>query len=52
MVKAWQPKALVYMTFINDYFYGYSPAETLALQSRIFEYARRDMPGMPARVIS
>lgn len=46
MVKAWNPKILVYMTYANDYYYGYSPTETMELQSRIFEYARRDMPGI------
>ena len=46
MVKAWQPRVLVYMTYGNDYYYGYSPMETVELQSRIFEYARRDMPGI------
>ena len=46
MVKAWKPKVLVFMTYENDYFHGYSPADTMELQSRIIEYARRDMPGI------
>lgn len=46
MVKAWEPRALVYMTYVNDFYYGYSPTETMELQSRIFEYARRDIPGI------
>lgn len=44
MVKAWKPKALVFMTYGNDICWGYSPEETLDLQSRIFEYVRRDLP--------
>lgn len=46
MVRAWKPRTLVYMTYANDFSSGYSPEEILALQSRIFEYARRDIPGI------
>ena len=46
MVRPWQPRALVSVTRGNDWAAGYSAAEVLFLQSRLFEYARRDMPGI------
>lgn len=46
LVAAWKPKALVSMAFSNDGDKGYSPAEVLFLQTRMFEYARRQLPGI------
>ena len=45
-VKPWKPKALVFMTYLNDIGFGYSPEDVLDLQSRIFAYARQDVPGI------
>ena len=46
LVKAWKPSALVSMAFCNDRDYAYSPEEMLHLQARMFDYARRDLPGI------
>ena len=46
MIKPWKPKALVLMTYCNDWDCGYSPEEVLYLQARLMEYARKDMPGI------
>lgn len=46
MVRAWKPRALVFKSFGNNYAYNYTLDETMFLQSRIFEYARQDMPGI------
>ncbi len=41
-VRPWEPRALVLLAFGNDDGYAYSPAEVLALQTRILDYARAD----------
>lgn len=46
MVRAWQPRALVFRSYGNDSDLSYTPEEIMFLQSRIFEYARHDMPGI------
>ncbi|MBQ9393534.1 MAG: hypothetical protein IJU18_06050 [Oscillospiraceae bacterium] len=46
LVRPWKPRVLVNKCHGNDWDQGYSPAEILFLQSRLFEYARRDMPGI------
>lgn len=46
LVKPWAPRALVFCDFGNDAALNYSAAEMIFLQSRIFAYARRDMPGI------
>ena len=46
LVLPWKPRALVLQTHGNDMDFNYSPAEILFLQSRLIEYARRDMPGI------
>jgi len=46
VVRPCKPRALVYMTYANDFYHGYSAEDALDLQTRIFEYARRDMPGI------
>lgn len=46
MVKPWKPRALVLKVYNNDRDAGYTPAEIVFLQSRIFEWARRDFPGI------
>lgn len=46
MVLPWEPKALVVKTHGNDWDCGYTAAEVLFLQARLFAYARKDMPGI------
>ena len=46
LVRPWAPRAMVFCDFGNDDRVNYSAAEILFLQSRIFAYARRDMPGI------
>ena len=46
LVLPWKPKVLVAMTFGNDFGAGYNPEEILMLQKRMFEYARRQIPGI------
>lgn len=46
LVRAWNPKALVIESFGNDMSAAYSSEEMVGLQSRIFEYARKDFPGI------
>jgi hypothetical protein len=45
-VKAYEPRALVLMAHGNDKGLGYTPLEIIAIQARIFEYARTDFPGI------
>ncbi len=45
-VKPWEPRALILQSYGNDGGFAYSPAEVLAIQTRIFEYARTDFPGI------
>lgn len=45
-VRPWEPKALVVMTYSNDMDVAYTPQEIVFLLSRLFEYARKDMPGI------
>ena len=46
LVRAWEPRALVLQSYGNDFDAAYSPDEIMELQSRIFEYARQDFPGI------
>lgn len=46
MVRPWKPRALVLKVYNNDRDRNYSPEEIVFLQSRIFEWARTDMPGI------
>ena len=46
LVRPWEPRALVLNTHGNDISFNYSPEEIIFLQSRVIEYARRDMPGI------
>jgi hypothetical protein len=46
MILPWEPKVLVNMTHGNDWDAGYTATEIMFLQSRLFEYARRDIPGI------
>lgn len=46
LVKPWAPRAMVFCDFGNDAAFNYSATEMLYLQSRIFAYARQDMPGI------
>ena len=45
-VRPWVPRALVLKAFGNDTDYAYSPAEILAIQTRMMDYARADFPGI------
>ena len=45
-VKPWEPRALVLQSYGNDGGYAYTPAEILAIQTRILDYARTDFPGI------
>lgn len=45
-VKPWKPKALVFSSYLNDHYYGYSEMEVMFLLERLLEYARKDMPGI------
>jgi len=46
MIRPWEPRVLVNQTHGNDWDAGYTATEILFLQSRLFEYARKDMPGI------
>ena len=46
LILPWKPKAIVNMTHGNDWDAGYTAPEIIFLQSRLFEYARRDIPGI------
>ena len=46
LVRPWRPRVLVNKTHGNDWDAGYSPEEIMSLQSRLFEYARKDIPGI------
>ena len=46
-VRPWAPRALIMGGAVgNDSAAGYTASEILALQARIFEYARKDFPGI------
>lgn len=46
MVRPWEPRALVLMTFANDGMYGYSPEDVMVNISKICHWARTDFPGI------
>ena len=46
LIRPWEPKVLVNMTHGNDWDAGYTATEIMTLQSRLFEYARKDFPGI------
>lgn len=46
LIRAWEPKALVFQSYCNDRDCAYSAEEIMEIQSRIFEYARKDFPGI------
>lgn len=46
MIRPLKPRALVVQTYGNDCDSNYTPEEILALQSRLFAYARTDFPGI------
>lgn len=46
LVKPWKPKALCVMVWLNDSSFGYTPMEVMFLYERLFEWARKDMPGI------
>lgn len=46
MVRPWEPRALVLMTFANDGMYGYSPEDVMINISKICHWARTDFPGI------
>lgn len=46
LVRAWEPRALVVQCYANDFASAYTPAEIMEIQSRIFEYAKKDFPGI------
>ena len=46
-VRPWAPRALILGGMVgNDYAAGYTASEIIGLQARIFEYARKDFPGI------
>lgn len=45
-VRPWKPRVLVFSSFLNDPYYGYSEYEIMFLLERLLEYARTDMPGI------
>ena len=45
LVRPWNPRALV-LTTGNNWSYGYSAGEVCFLLTRIFEWARKDFPGI------
>jgi len=45
LVRPWNPRALV-LTTGNNWGYGYTASEVAFLMFRIFEWARRDFPGI------
>ena len=46
LIRPWEPRVLVSQTHGNDWDAGYTAPEILAIQARLFEYARRDLPGI------
>ena len=46
LVRPWEPRALVLMTFANDGMYGYSPEDIMVNLSKICHWARTDFPGI------
>ena len=46
LVRPWEPRALVLMSFANDGLYGYSPEEVMINLSKICHWARTDFPGI------
>lgn len=46
MIRPLKPRALVVQTYGNDCDANYTPEEIIALQSRLFVYARTDFPGI------
>lgn len=46
LIRPFKPKALVFSGFGNDWNFGYGLSEMMMLFSRLFEYARTDMPGI------
>ena len=51
MVRPWKPRALVFKAYVNDRAQGYTVDEIMYIQSRIFEFARTDMPGIKIYVL-
>ncbi len=45
-VKPWAPRILVNLTFANDHYSGYSPWEIFFMQTRMYDHARADIPGI------
>ncbi len=52
MVRPWEPRALVLMTFANDGMYGYSPEDVMVNVSKICHWARTDFPGIRLFLVS
>ena len=46
LVKPYKPKALCVMVYLNDSSFGYTPFEVMFLYERLFEWARKDFPGI------
>ena len=46
LIRKYEPRGLVLLSFANNVSYGYYPLEMMMLLTRLCEYARTDMPGI------
>lgn len=44
MVRPYKPRALVLVTAVNDFGFGYSPKEVMEIEARIIDWAQADFP--------